>query len=102
MKYFDDPGGVRHLAHRLGSAAARPVDGDGPARQERRHVHGRARVLYGNFLFSTGPNTEVGGTRKTPCHMDIALRRCDIRLDGQTVVADGEVVAPEASRVRRA
>jgi 2,5-dihydroxypyridine 5,6-dioxygenase len=34
--------------------------------------------------------------------MDIALRRCDIRLDGQTVVADGEVVAPEASRVRRA
>jgi 2,5-dihydroxypyridine 5,6-dioxygenase len=61
-----------------------------------------ARAFYGNFLFSTGPNTEVGGTRKTPCHMDIALRRCDIRLDGQTVVADGEVVAPEASRVRRA
>jgi 2,5-dihydroxypyridine 5,6-dioxygenase len=57
-----------------------------------------ARAFYGNFLFSTGPNTEVGGTRKTPCHLDIPLRRCDIYLDDQAVVLAGEVVAPEASK----
>ncbi len=42
----------------------------------------------------------MGGKRKTPCHMDIALRRCDIKVDDLLVVAEGEVVAPEASRAR--
>lgn len=59
-----------------------------------------ARAFYGNFLFSTGPNTEVGGTRKTPCHMDIPLRNCSVYLDDLPVVIDGDVVAPEASIVR--
>jgi 2,5-dihydroxypyridine 5,6-dioxygenase len=101
MKYFDDPEvyGISHIGWGLQPRAQWTAMGlhdknDGMCMD--------ARAFYGNFLFSTGPNTEVGGTRKTPCHMDIALRRCDIRLDGQTVVADGEVVAPEASRVRRA
>ena len=58
-----------------------------------------ARAFYGNFLFSTGPNTEVGGTRKTPCHMDIPLRNCSVFLDDKPVVIDGEVVAPKASIV---
>lgn len=56
-----------------------------------------ARAFQGNFLFSTGPNTEVGGPRNTPCHMDIPLRHCTIRLDDTTVVEAGRVVAPEAS-----
>jgi 2,5-dihydroxypyridine 5,6-dioxygenase len=56
-----------------------------------------ARAFAGNFLFSTGPNTEVGGTRKTPCHMDIPLRRCDVTLDDLVVVQSGQVVAPAAS-----
>lgn len=59
-----------------------------------------ARAFYGNFLFSTGPNTEVGGTRKTPCHMDIPLRNCSVYLDDIPVVIEGDVVAPEASIVR--
>jgi 2,5-dihydroxypyridine 5,6-dioxygenase len=59
-----------------------------------------ARAFYGNFLFSTGPDTEVGGSRKTPCHMDIPLRRCSVYLDDRPVVVDGDVVAPAAAIVR--
>ena len=51
-----------------------------------------ARAFAGNFLFSLGPNTEAGGTRNTPCHMDIPMRKCTIELDGVTVVRDGDVI----------
>lgn len=54
-----------------------------------------ARAFAGNFLFSLGPNTEAGGTRNTPCHIDIPLRRCTVALDGAAVVRDGRVVADE-------
>jgi 2,5-dihydroxypyridine 5,6-dioxygenase len=57
-----------------------------------------ARSFYGNFLFSTGPNTEAGGTRDTPCHMDIPLRRCSVYLDGEPMVLDGQVI-PADQRV---
>lgn len=51
-----------------------------------------ARAFYGNFLFSTGPNTEAGGTRNTPCHMDIPLRNCSVFLDDEPMVIDGDVI----------
>ncbi|WP_043837545.1 2,5-dihydroxypyridine 5,6-dioxygenase [Muricoccus aerilatus] len=51
-----------------------------------------ARAFAGNFLFSLGPNTEAGGTRNTPCHIDIPLRHCTVRLDGQEVTRDGKVL----------
>ena len=54
-----------------------------------------ARAFAGNFLFSLGPNTEAGGTRNTPCHIDIPLRRCTVALDGRDVVREGRVVADE-------
>lgn len=50
------------------------------------------RAFYGGFLFSTGPNTEAGGTRNTACHMDIPLRRCDVLLDGEAMVRGGDIV----------
>jgi 2,5-dihydroxypyridine 5,6-dioxygenase len=56
-----------------------------------------ARAFAGNFLFSLGPNTEVGGSRNTPCHIDIPLRRCTVMLDGDPVVKEGVLVA-EAPR----
>ncbi|MNF74339.1 2,5-dihydroxypyridine 5,6-dioxygenase [compost metagenome] len=99
MKYFDDPEvyGISHIGWGLQPRAQWTAMG----------LHDRndgmcmdARAFYGNFLFSTGPNTEVGGKRKTPCHMDIPLRHCDIYLDDQAVVLAGEVVAPEASKAR--
>ena len=57
-----------------------------------------ARAFYGNFLFSTGPNTEAGGTRDTPCHMDIPLRNCSVFLDDEPMVIDGKVI-PADQRV---
>lgn len=50
-----------------------------------------ARAYEGNFLFSLGPNGEAGGTRTTPCHLDIPLRACTVALDGEVVVQDGVV-----------
>lgn len=51
-----------------------------------------ARAYEGNFLFSLGPNNEAGGNRTTACHIDIPLRRCTVRLDGQEVVRAGKVL----------
>jgi 2,5-dihydroxypyridine 5,6-dioxygenase len=53
------------------------------------------RAYYGNFLFSTGPNTEAGGSRNTACHIDIPLRRCSVYLDGEPMVLDGDVIPAE-------
>lgn len=54
-----------------------------------------ARAFYGNFLFSTGPNTEAGGKRDTPCHIDIPLRSCSLSLDGVPMTVNGDVVVAE-------
>ena len=51
-----------------------------------------ARAFAGNFLFSFGPNNEAGGSRETACHIDIPLRNCTIKLDGEVVVREGIVV----------
>ncbi|RUR71228.1 2,5-dihydroxypyridine 5,6-dioxygenase [Variovorax guangxiensis] len=49
------------------------------------------RAFEGNFLFSLGPNNEAGGSRTTACHIDIPMRRCTVKLDGEPVVVDGVV-----------
>ena len=51
-----------------------------------------ARSFEGNFLFSLGPNNEAGGSRTTPCHLDIPLRNCTVALDDIVVVRDGKVI----------
>lgn len=50
---------------------------------------------YGNVLFSTGPNTELGGNNNTLCHMDIPLRKTSLSLDGITIVDKGRIAIPE-------
>jgi 2,5-dihydroxypyridine 5,6-dioxygenase len=50
------------------------------------------RAFEGNVLFSTGPNTDGGGTRDTLCHLDIPMRFCSVSLDGQPVTQRGKVV----------
>jgi 2,5-dihydroxypyridine 5,6-dioxygenase len=50
------------------------------------------RSFYGNVLFSTGPNSELGGKNDTPCHLDIPLKECSLFLDGMPIVKDGNVV----------
>jgi 2,5-dihydroxypyridine 5,6-dioxygenase len=53
-----------------------------------------ALSFYGNVLFSTGPNTELGGTNDTACHLDMPLRNCTLVLDGEDIVRDGDVIPP--------
>ena len=52
------------------------------------------RSFYGNVLFSTGPNSELGGTNDTGCHLDIPLRGCSLYLDNEEILKEGEVVPP--------
>jgi 2,5-dihydroxypyridine 5,6-dioxygenase len=50
------------------------------------------RAFEGNFLFSFGPNNEVGGSRNTACHIDIPMRNCTVALDGVEMVRRGQVL----------
>ena len=50
------------------------------------------RAYYGNVLFSTGPDTEFGGSNDTPCHLDMPMRNCTLMLDGEIIVEQGRVV----------
>lgn len=54
-----------------------------------------ARSFAGNFLWSSGPNTEAGGDRDVPCHLDIPLRNCSVSLDGEAMTVDGRLVVPD-------
>lgn len=53
-----------------------------------------ARALGGGFPSSTGPGPEVGGSRKTPCRMDIPLRHCDVLPGARAVVRGGGAAEP--------
>lgn len=57
------------------------------------------RAFYGNVLFSLGPNSELGGTNDTLCHLDLPMKNCTLYLDDQLVVKDGEVVINEMKAV---
>lgn len=52
----------------------------------------QGRCYYGNVLFSTGPNNELGGDNDTNCHLDIPMRDCTLYLDGEVIVDKGELV----------
>jgi 2,5-dihydroxypyridine 5,6-dioxygenase len=58
------------------------------------------RAFYGNVLWSTGPNTDVGGKRTTPAHLDIAMKGASLYLDGEPMVLDGDVI-PDDQKVKR-
>lgn len=53
------------------------------------------RSVFGNVMFSIGPNNELGGPNDTPCHFDIPMRDCTLYLDDEPIVVDGDVVVPE-------
>ena len=53
------------------------------------------RAFAGNFLFSTGANEVVG--RYTPCHFDIPMRHCTVRLDDAVIVDHGVLQPPMAA-----
>lgn len=53
------------------------------------------RAYYGNVLFSTGPDTEFGGSNDTPCHLDMPMRGCTLMLDDETIIEDGRILPPD-------
>ncbi|MEQ8661619.1 MAG: leucyl aminopeptidase, partial [Gammaproteobacteria bacterium] len=83
---FEDPRAwaVSHIGWGLNRDARWTVDVPG--------IGMDSRAAYGNVLFSTGPNTEFGGSNDTPCHLDLPMRNCSLLLDDELVVARGEVL----------
>lgn len=65
-----------------------------------RHVRGGvmdAESFYGNVLLGLGANFmgDLGGTTRTPAHIDFCMRNCDFYLDDRLIVSGGEIVAKE-------
>jgi 2,5-dihydroxypyridine 5,6-dioxygenase len=60
------------------------------------------RAFPGCFLFSTGPNSEGGGTRTTRGHYDVPMRDCSIFLDGEQIIDAGRLVDPKMVVAARA
>jgi 2,5-dihydroxypyridine 5,6-dioxygenase len=88
-----DPFAVSHLGWGLNPQArwyAIALNGDEPERQR-----AAMRVFPGNFLFSTGPNSQGGGKRTTRGHYDVPMRDCTIALDGSVVVDKGRIADPK-------
>lgn len=88
-----DPYAVSHLGWGLNPQCrwdSIALYGDAPE-----HHRASARSFPGNFLFSTGPNSQGGGKRTTRGHYDVPMRGCTIALDGRVVVEDGRLVDPK-------
>ncbi len=96
-----DPYAVSHLGWGLNPQCrwdSIALYGDAPERSR-----AASRCFPGNFLFSTGPNTQGGGKRKTRGHYDVPMRDCTIELDGNRIVEEGRIIDPKmiVPRVRR-
>jgi 2,5-dihydroxypyridine 5,6-dioxygenase len=89
MASFDDPDayGISHIGWGMLETAQWSI-----LAHDRRGMGMHGRSFYGNVLFSTGPNGELGGPNQTLCHVDVPMRNCSLYLDGEPIVVDGEVV----------
>lgn len=67
---------------------------------DRRSIGMESRAFYGNVLFSTGPNSELGGSNDTSCHIDVPMRNCSVFLDDEPVLVDGEFVLDDLKAPR--
>lgn len=88
-----DPFAVSHLGWGLNPQARwywMGLHGDLPERNR-----AAARVFAGNFLFSTGPNTQGGGKRSTRGHYDMPMRDCTVELEGTAIIEAGRIVDPK-------
>lgn len=88
-----DPYAISHLGWGLNPQCrwdAIALYGDSPERSR-----AAARSFPGNFLFSTGPNSQGGGKRTTRGHYDVPMRDCTIELDGKRVVEAGKLIDPQ-------
>src|ERR1700738_2976284 len=86
MRFRTSAGGSirRGAGTRLRSTAPIP-NGAYPNRH-----HAGARCFAGNFLFSTGPNSQGGGKRATKGHYDVPMRDCTVVLDNDIIIDRGK------------
>jgi 2,5-dihydroxypyridine 5,6-dioxygenase len=85
-----DPYAISHLGWGMNPQArwyGIALNGDDPERSR-----AAARVFPGNFLFSTGPNTQGGGKRSTRGHYDVPMRDCTVALDNEVIIEKGKLV----------
>lgn len=95
-----DPYAVSHLGWGMNPQArwyGMGLNGDSPERNR-----AAARVFPGNFLFSTGPNTQGGGKRATRGHYDVPMRDCTVTLDNNVIIDRGRLVDPRLVVAREA
>jgi 2,5-dihydroxypyridine 5,6-dioxygenase len=92
MASFDDPDayGIAHIGWGMLETAKWSI-----LAYDRRGMGMHGRSFYGNVLFSTGPNGELGGTNETLCHVDIPMRNCSLFLDDEPIVVKGDIVVPD-------
>jgi len=92
MASFDDPDGygISHIGWGMLETARWST-----LAYDRRGMGMHGRSFYGNVLFATGPNAELGGPNHSPCHVDVPMRNCTLYLDGRVIVADGDIVVEE-------
>jgi 2,5-dihydroxypyridine 5,6-dioxygenase len=98
MASFEDPDayGISHIGWGMLETAQWSI-----LAHDRRGMGMHGRSFYGNVLFSTGPNGELGGPNETLCHVDVPMRNCTLYLDDEPIVVDGDIVvdALKADRV---
>ncbi|MBS1886185.1 MAG: leucyl aminopeptidase [Actinobacteria bacterium] len=89
MASFEDPDayGISHIGWGMLETAQWSI-----LAHDRRGMGMHGRSFYGNVLFSTGPNGELGGPNQTLCHVDVPMRNCSLYLDDEPIVVDGEIV----------
>jgi 2,5-dihydroxypyridine 5,6-dioxygenase len=95
-----DPFAVSHLGWGMNPQAlwyGIALHGDDPERHR-----AAARTFPGNFLFSTGPNTQGGGKRNTRGHYDVPMRDCTVELDGRVIIDKGRIVDQKMKVTREA
>jgi 2,5-dihydroxypyridine 5,6-dioxygenase len=92
MASFNDPDayGIAHIGWGMLETAQWSI-----LAVDRRGLGMHGRSFYGNVLFSTGPNQELGGPNATLCHIDIPMRSCSLYLDDRPIVVNGDVVVDE-------
>jgi len=56
-----------------------------------------SRSICGGVLIALGENRDLGGANAAALHLDIALRRTRLELDGEAIVENGRFLAAELS-----
>jgi 2,5-dihydroxypyridine 5,6-dioxygenase len=91
IERYDDP--EAYVVSHLGWGLSRVADWGALHLVDKSRTNGNdARAHRGNFMFSSGPNTDAGGKRNTMCHLDMPMRDCSLWLEDRQILKDGVVL----------